>query len=165
MMRFVIWIANHALWISLIGAVCTIVVRFEKFFPRWLHTSLLFVSLFVTLATPLLGMLKKSLDDQWKTNMQQQIASALEAAEPKPFKERLKAFFDSVDPAILAALRNGKTKFHGFFYQDQLGALRSLADDPEAQKYLRVEYGSLSEVRDRGVASEATFELDPAVLQ
>jgi hypothetical protein len=127
MMRFVIWIANHALWISLIGAVCAIVVRFEKFFPRWLHTSLLFVSLFVTFATPLLGMLKKSLDDQWKTRMQQQIESALKAAQPKPFKERLKAFFDSVDPAILVALRNGNTKFHGFFYQDQLGALRVTA--------------------------------------
>ena len=110
-------------------------------------------------------MLKKSLDDQWKTEMQQQVAVVLKASQPKPFKERLKAFCDSVDPAILTALRDGDTKFHGFFYQDQLGELRGLAADPEAQKYLRVEYGAKSEVRDRGIASEVTFELDPSVLR
>src|SRR5205807_9157117 len=110
--------------------------------------------LFITLATPLLGMLKKSLDDQWKTEMQRQVDAAHKASQPKPFKEGLKAFCDSVDPAILSSLRSGTTKFHGFFYQDQLGELRSLAQDPEAQKYLRVEYGTLSEVRDRGIASE-----------
>jgi hypothetical protein len=71
--RVIIWIANHALWISLVGAICTIGVRFETFLPRPLHKLLLFVSLFVTFASPLLGMLKKTLDDQWKAAMQRDI--------------------------------------------------------------------------------------------
>ena len=164
-MRAIIWIADHALWISLLGAVCTLAVHFERLLPRRLHKTLLFISLFVTFASPLLGMLKKSLDDQWKTEMQQKVATALKASQPKPFKERLKAFCDKTDPAILPALRNGNTKFHGFFYQDQLATLRDLAGDPEAGRYLKVEYGGVSQLLDRGVASEATLELDPSLVQ
>ena len=164
-MRAIIWIANHALWISLIGAICAIAVRFETSLPRRLHKFLLFVSLFVTLASPLLRMLKKTLDDQWKTEMQQQVAEALKATQPKPFKERLTNFCNRIDAAILPALRNGNTKFHGNLYQDQLAELRELAADPEARRYLRVEYGGVSSVLDRGIATDVTFELDPSLLQ
>src|SRR4051794_22180862 len=99
-MRILIWIANHALWVSVVGAACSMAVRFERLLPRRLHRVALFVSLFVTFATPLLGILKKSLDDQWKTQMQEQVAAALKASQPKPLKERLKACLDSVDTRI-----------------------------------------------------------------
>ncbi len=86
-MTILIWIANHALWISLVGAICSVAVRLERFLPRRLHRLVLFVSLFVTFATPLLGMLKKSLDDRWKTQMQEQIATVLKASQPKPARK------------------------------------------------------------------------------
>jgi hypothetical protein len=163
--RVIIWIANHALWISLLGAIATLAVRLERLLPRWMHKILLLISVFVTCATPLLGMLKKSLDDQWKAEMQQRVAAALKASQPKPFKERLTIFCNRIDAAILPALRNGNTKFHGNLYQDQLAELRELAADPEARGYLRVEYGGVSSVLDRGIATDVTFELDPSLLQ
>ena len=96
--------------------------------------------------------------------MQQQVAAALKATQPKPFKERLRMFCDSIDTEILPALRAGNTKFHGYFYQDQIGQLRALLADPENRGLLRVDFGDVSEVLAQGVASEATIELDPAIL-
>jgi hypothetical protein len=163
--NILIWIANHALWISLVGAICSAGVRFERFLPRRIHRFALFISLFVTFSTPLLGMLKKNLDDSWKKQMQEQVDAALKASQPKPFKERLTIFCNRLDAAILPALRNGNTKFHANLYQDQLAELRELAADPEAHRYLRVEYGGVSSVLDRGIATDVTFELDPLLLE
>lgn len=164
-MRFILWIADHAFWISLLGAVCTCAVRFEKSLPRRVHRAFLSISLFITFATPLLGTLKKSLDDQWKREIQQQVAAALRATEPKPFEQRLRDFCDGVDRSILPTLLSGGTKFHGYLYQDQLAQLRELERDPKAKQYLKVEYDGVSEMLDRGIATGATFELSPSLMQ
>src|ERR1039458_7314356 len=100
-MKFLVWIANQALWISLIGVVCAIVVRFEKSLPKRLHKLLLVTSIFITIATPLLGLLKKSLDDQWKAEMQRQVSAAIKASQQKPFKERLIDLLNSIDKTIV----------------------------------------------------------------
>ena len=104
-MRVIIWIANYALWISLVGAVCTIAVRFEKLLPRLLHKLLLFFSVFVTLASPLLGMLKKTLDDQWKTEMQRDIER--ERAERARLEEKFSSrrFSDEQQAIVLSAFK------------------------------------------------------------
>ena len=131
-----IWTANHALWISLVGAICSVAVRFERLLPRRLHRLALFVSLFVTFATPLLGLLKKSLDDHWKTQMQEQVATALKASQPKPLKERLKACLDEIDPRIVQGLAAGTPRSQGVLKPYQLSELQKLAAEPGASDYI-----------------------------
>ena len=84
-MGFIVWVADHALWITLVGAICSAAIRFEKVLPKRVHKALFAISLFISFATPLLGLLKKSVDDRWKAETQRK----LEAVKPKPFKERL----------------------------------------------------------------------------
>ena len=140
-------------------------VRFEKLLPRRLHKILLFVSLFVTFATPLLGMLKKSLDDQWKTEMQQQVAAALRASQPKPLKERLKACLDSVDPRILQALAQGQTRFRGDLKPYQFAELQKLSSESGAEAYISFHAESALAFGADGTYNPAQFELNPNLLQ
>jgi hypothetical protein len=164
-MRILIWIANHALWISLVGALCSVAVRFERLLPRRLHKLALFISLFVTFATPLLGMLKKSLDDHWKTQMQEQVDAALKASQPKPLKERLKACLDSVDTRILQALAQGQTRFHGDFKPYQFAELQKIAAEPGADAYISFHAESALTFGADGTYNPASFELKPDLLR
>ncbi len=145
--------------------MCTIAVRFEKFLPRRLHKLLLFFSLFVSLTTPLLGMLKRSLDDQWKTELQQQLTTALKASQPLPFKERLKACLDSVDPLILRQLALGETRFQGNLKPYQFTELQKLASEPGAGAYITFQPEPMIGFAADGTYTPVKFILDPDLLR
>jgi hypothetical protein len=164
-MKFLVWIANQALWISLIGVVCAIVVRFEKSLPKRLHKLLLVTSIFITIATPLLGLLKKSLDDQWKAEMQRQVSAAIKASQQKPFKERLIDLLNSIDKTIVPRLAAGQTKFPRMYFSPvQFTDLQRLAAEPGADAYITLHPGPT-------VWSNVTslfcgdFELSPFLLK
>ncbi len=163
-MTILIWIANHALWISLVGALCSVAVRLERFLPRRLHRTVLFVSLFVTFATPLLGMLKKSLDDHWKTQMQEQIATALKASQPKPLKERLKACLDEIDPRIMQGLAAGQPRSQGVLKPYQLTELQKLSAEPGASEFIILTVQSAVVFMEQGTGTPVQIELKPAML-
>ena len=163
-MSVLVWIANQALWISLIGAVCAIVVRFEKSLPKRLHKFLLVTSIFITIATPLLGLLKKSLDDQWKTEMQRQVSAAIKASQPKPLKERLIDQLNFMDKTIIPRLAAGKTNFSGYWTPAGFTDLQRLAAEPGADAYISFHSGptTLSNV---ATVMSAYFELSPSLLK
>jgi hypothetical protein len=166
-MSVLVWIANHALWISLAGALCAIIVRFEKSLPKRLHRILLACSLFVGLATPLLGLLKKSMDDQWKIELQRQVSAATEATRQKPFKVRLIAFLDSVDKRIVPALAAGQTVFPGQLGDSQFTDLKRLAGEPGAQEYVTVNLSQIgfSFGQGGGTVNSVEITLNPSLLK
>jgi hypothetical protein len=164
-MSILVWTANHALWISLIGALCAVVVGFEKLLPKRLHKYLLAISLFVGLATPLLGLLKKSLDDQWKIEMQKQVSAAIETARPKPFKNRLIFCLNSIDPRIMTALAAGQTHFPCQLKPSQFADLQKLAAESEASAYISFRAENAFTVDDRGAINYASIDLKPLLLK
>ena len=164
-MFIIVWIANHALWISLVGAVCAIAVRFEKILPRRPHRAILFTSLFISFATPLLGMLKKTLDDKWKAEIQSQVAAALKASQPLPLKERLKACINSIDPHILSQLAMGETRFQGNLKPYQFAELQKLSAEPGAGAYITFHAEPMLGFGADGTFSAAQLILDPDLLR
>jgi hypothetical protein len=165
-MKVLIWIANHALWISLVGAFCSAAVRFERLLPRRVHRLALFLSLFVTFASPLLGLLKKNLDDHWKGEMQEQVAAAMKASQPKPLKERLIACLNEIDPRIVQGLAAGTVHSQGILKPYQLSELQKLAAEPGANEYITLTLESAIAFMDQGgTGTPAKIELKPALLK
>jgi hypothetical protein len=163
-MRFLVWIANQALWISLIGAACAIIVRFEKSLPKRLHKFLLVTSIFITIATPLLGLLKKNLDDQWKAEMQRQVSAAIKASQPKPLKERLIDQLNFMDKTIIPRLATGQTNFSGIWTPAGYTDLQRLAAESGEDVYISFHPGP-SVVSNVASLMSASFDLNPSLLQ
>lgn len=138
-MNILIWIANHALWISLTGALCAAIVRFEKLLSKRLHKLLITFGLFVGFATPLLGLLKKSVDDQWRAEMQRQIADVKIAALPKPFKARFIDFLNNIDTNLVPVLKIKDCRISGIMREDQHLEWTKLTHDPEFKNYITIE--------------------------
>lgn len=164
-MTLLVWTANHALWVSLFGALCSVAVRFERLLPRRLHRLILFVSLFVTFATPLLGLLKKSLDDRWKTQMQEQVAVALKASQPKPLKDRVVDFLNRLDPKIIPAIRSGQTDFGGSLTYAQLGELQSLAHEDSGSVFIIYLPSTNLIMNQPGKVGDQRFRVLPSILK
>src|SRR5665647_699628 len=65
-MNILIWSAEHFVIISIIAAIIAVPLKFERWLPRKIKKYLLIADVFIVIATPLLGILKEKLDDQWK---------------------------------------------------------------------------------------------------
>ena len=77
-MKFLVWVAEHAIMISSIGAAVAVALKFERWLPSRLTRILLTIDIFIIVATPMLGLLKDHLDAKWKAELKQQ-ADATEA--------------------------------------------------------------------------------------
>jgi hypothetical protein len=163
-MNVILWVASQALWISLIGAICSVFIRFEKSLPKRLHKVLLAASIFITLATPLLGLLKKSLDDQWKIEMQTRIDAAVKASQPKPLRERLIDQLNFMDKAVLQRLATGQTNFSGIWGPAAYSDLERLASEPGADKYISFHPGPSMQSGAAAIMG-ARYELSPSLLK
>lgn len=93
--------------------------------------------------------------------------------KPEPFKERLLACLNEIDPGMLSALRNekGNLRVNGYMSQSLFVELQKLSDEPESHKYMtivHVEAGGLvlgqEEPGPSGRAVKVTLLLDKALL-
>jgi len=164
-MSVLVWIANHALWISLAGALCAIIVRFEKLLPKRLHRFILAFSLFVGLTTPLLGLLKKSVDDQWKTEMQRQVSAAMAEARPKPYKVRLIDFLNALNPSIMQTLAAGTNVFLCDFNAAQFADIQRLTAEPGAEAYIKFKADPEMPYAGGGIRYSGAFALTKELLK
>ena len=164
-MGVLVWFANYAPWVVLIGAVCAIAIKFEKLLPKRLHKFLIIISLFITFATALLGLLKKNLDDQWKTEIQRQVSAAEEATRPKPLKVRLISCLNSIDPIIMQAMVAGQTRSRGVLKTYQLAELQKLAAEQGATEYIKLTTESALVFMNDGTGTPVIIELKPAILK
>jgi hypothetical protein len=65
-MNILVWAAEHSVLISIVAAIVAVPLKFERWLPRKIKKYLLIADVFIVIATPLLGILKEKLDEQWK---------------------------------------------------------------------------------------------------
>lgn len=165
-MSILIWVANNAAWISLIAAAIAVAIKFEHQLPKRLHRFLIALSVFISVAAPLLGLLKKHLDDQWKSEMTKRIVAAEAATKPRPIRIRLRELFSTIDPKIIPALRQGQRQFEGGITASQFNALQTAAREPGAEQFVFVDPDVRMGVGmgPEGVTYGVKFTIDPKVL-
>lgn len=148
------------------AAAIAVAVKFEHRLPRGLHRFLIALSVFTTIAAPLLGLLKKQLDEQWKAEMTERIAAAEAATQPKPLRTRLRDLLSTIDAKIIPALRQGQRKFEGGITSSQFNALQTIAREPGAEQFVVVDPDVRMGVGmgPEGVTYAVKFEIDPKLL-
>jgi len=75
-MKVLVWVAEHWIWVSAIGAAIAVALKFEHWLPRPLNRVILIADIFIVLTTPLLSILKDQLDAKWRAKLQRQVQEA-----------------------------------------------------------------------------------------
>ena len=170
-MDFIIWVSNHYIWISLIGAIVALCVRWEKILPPWLHKTLLILSIFISVVVPLLGILKLELDAHWKSAMQKQteqhtkeIAEIRDATKLRSYKERLLEVLAAIDPKIPPAIKAGTRNFGGNLNAWQRAEIVKIAGEPGSEKFILLRFGDTKVFAD-GVSGRVEFTITPELAK
>jgi hypothetical protein len=101
-----------------------------------------------------------------EAEMTSRIAQAEAAARPKPFRERLIAQLNAINPSIIAALKTGRTNFSGDFLPHHFTDLQRLASEPGANVYISFRGNGVLNIRsDVGQTNGAVFTLNPSLLK
>jgi hypothetical protein len=87
-MKVLVWVAEHAIWVTAIGAAIALALKFEHWLPRRLKRMILITDIFIVLTTPLLGALKDQLDAKWRTELQRQVREAHAVASRVEAKQK-----------------------------------------------------------------------------
>lgn len=169
-MKLLIWIADHGFAIAMVAAFIAVALKFETRLPKLWKKRLFYADLILVLIAPLLGLLKDSLDSEWRVKLQNQndlrdreIAAVREAARPRTVKEQLVSALNEIDPRILVARAAGQTNFHLELKPYQFAQIQKLSVESDSVKLMHL-HVSGAHYGSNGLAQWIYLDLYPPVL-
>jgi hypothetical protein len=136
-----------------------------NFYLSWIGIALVIVGAFVSAGSVLIT---KQIDKLTKIESeasQRKIASLELATRPKPFRDRLIAQLNAINPKILIALEAGTTNFTAELVPHHFADLQRLASEPGAGAYISFRGNGVLSIRsDIGQTNGAVFTLNPSLL-
>lgn len=123
------------------------------------------ITAFLTVAVIWIGDRVSDLQNARNTELSDTVKQLTQVTKPKSFKERLIACLESIDSAIVPALRNGTTQFRGDLKPWQFAEIQKLCSEPESSQFISVRVGSVHSFTDQGLLTPVEFELSPTLLE